>query len=726
MGLNLIEGTVRAGCAVLLCLPVLACAQQPSTPAQPDLATPEGRIHLDVVVTDQAGKPVSGLNLKDFTLLDNDQPAKIVSFQAVDGFKADPPVEVILLFDALNLESKQAAEAQKAVDTFLHRDNGRLAQPVSIYRLADAGLSVTQQPSTDGNALAAEFHKKNGMRLLWNHPENFRPSADQPFQNLSYRFLSSLDALGSIAVEERPTPGRKILIWIGNGWPMVSSYGPVFNEIVELATRLRESHIALYRVTSWPPADRGFHYQSYLAGIKSRAQAEPRNLALEVLAAQSGGLVLGTDLVLNPELVLDPGKELARQIARCITDASTFYSLSFDPPRTSTIDEYHDLHVELGMPGLTTRTSTGYYDQPAYYDQPYVAARHLTVEQLEQLLGSSHSTSDSELARRLSATELTERLTSPRLAAWKDRMPGSKSWDALVALADGSAFLNPPEAETPSIAPPDLTAQRRIFMKTIQYLRETLPRLPNFFATRTTVSYGERPPRGELMTKSATGDQTFHLESVAAGTVLYRNGREVMDSEEVKGKKPKKEVGSLITRGTFGPILAMVVRDAAGVSGAVHWSRWEEDAAGPEAVFRYAVPGDKSHFEVTHCCRADGTDDFQEDAGYHGEMAIDPSTGAILRLTLESDLQPDATLARSATMVEYGSQVIAGKTYICPLRSVSISRGRRMILIHEWGEDVGVSGPYETILNDVSFGDYHIFRSDSRIIFGDPPAPDQH
>jgi len=55
------------------------------------------------------------------------------------------------------------------------------------------------------------------------------------------------------------------------------------------------------------------------------------------------------------------------------------------------------------------------------------------------------------------------------------------------------------------------------------------------------------------MTKSATGDQTFHLESVAAGTVLYRNGREVMDSEEVKGKKPKKEVGSLITRERSGP-----------------------------------------------------------------------------------------------------------------------------------------------------------------------------
>jgi hypothetical protein len=322
--------------------------------------------------------------------------------------------------------------------------------------------------------------------------------------------------------------------------------------------------------------------------------------------------------------------------------------------------------------------------------------------------------------------ELTERMTSLRLAPWKDRMPGPKSWGALVALADASAFLTPPAAEIPATAPPDLSTQRQIIAQAVHYLSETVPRLPNFFATRTTVSYAEQPQKGEQRGKVATGDRSLHLETVSAGTVLYRNGAEVVDSEAVKGRKPRKGVGSLTTRGTFGPILSMVILDGAGVPGAIRWNRWEQGAAGPEAVFRYAIPGDKSHFEVTHCCRADGTDDFHEAAGYHGELAIDPSTGAILRLTLESDLRPDATLSRSATLVEYGSQDIAGKTYICPVRSIAISRGRRMIMMHEWGQEVGVPGSYETVLNDVSFGDYHIFRSDSRILVGEPPPPDQH
>lgn len=725
MGLNCLGWTTRGGCALLACFSALTYAQPAPVPSVAAPQSPgisasthtvsEGRIHLDVVVTDQADKPVSGLTSKDFTLLDNNQPAKIVSFKAVEPATSNSgqPVEVILLLDALNSTSRQAAEAQKALVQFLRQGGGRLAQPVSIYRLSDAGLSVTPELSTDGNALAAAISQKKGMRMLSERVETFNPIADMAFQNQLYRVSTSLNALGSIAIDERRKPGRKILIWIGSGWPVGKLDFSLFGEIVDFSTQLREARITLDQVSSWPPIDRNFHYTSYLAGVKSGTQSVAGDLALEVLAAQTGGRVSNS------------GADLSTQIAECIAAAGIYYALSFDPPRTSTIDEYHDLKVALGKPGLAARTNTGYYNQPAYYDQPFVAAEHLTVEQLEQLIGASHANPDAELARRLSGVELTERMTTPRLTVWKDRLPGPRSWSALVALADASAFLSPPAADIPATPPPDLATQREIIAQSIHYLSETITRLPNLFATRTTVSYGEQPQKGDERIKVAMGDRSLHLESVSAGTVLYRNGAEAVDAEAVKGKKPKKSSGSLTTRGTFGPILSMVILDGVGVPGAIHWDRWEQGATGPEAVFRYAIPADKSHFEVSHCCFADGTKDFQEDSGYHGEIAIDPSTGAILRLTLESELRPDAMLARSATLVEYGSQDIAGKTYICPMRSVSISRGRRTIMIRKWGEDVGVPGPYETVLNDVSFGDYHIFRSDSRILIGEPPPPDQ-
>ena len=49
-----------------------------------------GLIKLDVVVTDASGTPIPGLPLRDFTVLDNGEPSRILSFQAFDGVSAKP------------------------------------------------------------------------------------------------------------------------------------------------------------------------------------------------------------------------------------------------------------------------------------------------------------------------------------------------------------------------------------------------------------------------------------------------------------------------------------------------------------------------------------------------------------------------------------------------------------------------------------------------------------
>lgn len=79
-------------------------------------------------------------------------------------------------------------------------------------------------------------------------------------------------------------------------------------------------------------------------------------------------------------------------------------------------------------------------------------------------------------------------------------------------------------------------------------------------------------------------------------------------------------------------------------------------------------------------------------------------------------------LERSDIMVEYGPVEMGGTTYICPVRSVSISRQPTVKVIHEWGEVFKVYGPFETLLDDVIFDKYHLFRSESRILPGFTPA----
>ncbi|HEY1903622.1 MAG TPA: VWA domain-containing protein [Terracidiphilus sp.] len=462
----------------------------------------EGRIKLDVVVTIKVDspweyrKPVPGLQSKDFTLLDNNQPAKILSFSAFDptAAKPDPPVEVILVIDTVSRKSKDVLDdVQHGVEKFLRQNGGHLAQPVSIYRVSNAGLSVTPQPSTDGNALATEISQKGGLRKI-TLDQGDLSLQNSSFQNQLIHPQTALSALGSIVLIERRKPGRKLLVWVGYGGPGEEDYdrglalgsrqSARFDWITEFSTRIREARIALFGVTFWQSPDRRFPYESFLVGVKSATQANPGNLAFEVLATQSGGLVLEK-----------PDNDLTRLIDTCVQDAGAFYTISFDPPRTNAVDEYHDLKVEVSKPGLVARASTGYYDQPVYYDQPYVAAERVTVAQLEQALSNAHGRSDAETARQLSTMELTERMSSTRLSSWKARMPGTKSWSALAAVADASVFLGLPPAEIPTSAAPDLNAQRLMQSRTIDYLLKTIPKLPDFFATRTTAHYREPPVR---------------------------------------------------------------------------------------------------------------------------------------------------------------------------------------------------------------------------------------
>src|SRR5206468_1983129 len=58
---------------------------------------------------------------------------------------------------------------------------------------------------------------------------------------------------------------------------------------------------------------------------------------------------------------------------------------------------------------------------------------------------------------------------------------------------------------------------------------------------------------------------------------------------------------------------------------------------------------------------------------YHGTLSIDPASGAIVRMTLDAELDPDNPITRASTVVEYGKIVIGDQSFICPIRSLAIS-----------------------------------------------------
>jgi hypothetical protein len=51
---------------------------------------------------------------------------------------------------------------------------------------------------------------------------------------------------------------------------------------------------------------------------------------------------------------------------------------------------------------------------------------------------------------------------------------------------------------------------------------------------------------------------------------------------------------------------------------------------------------------------------------------------------------------------------------------------RSVATLTEWDESFRTYGPYLTMLNDISYQDYHMFRGDSRMMPGFNPTKDEN
>jgi hypothetical protein len=96
-------------------------------------------------------------------------------------------------------------------------------------------------------------------------------------------------------------------------------------------------------------------------------------------------------------------------------------------------------------------------------------------------------------------------------------------------------------------------------------------------------------------------------------------------------------------------------------------------------------------------------------------------------MTMAAELNHAGTIARADLMVDYSGVEIGGKTYICPVRSVALSRVRMLQRLTSDTMPLNAFlGPFQTRLNDVVFKDYHLFRAEMRILTDDaaqPPTP---
>jgi VWFA-related protein len=346
---------IRIACAPLACL-LLISAPLVATHAQQAASQQTARtVRLDVVVAHKNGPPVAGLEQKDFTIIDNKHTPPITSFRAVSG--RDSKAKVIVVLDAVNIDYERVAFAREEIEKYLRAEGGQLTHPTAFALLTDNGMQLQEQYSTDGNSVAAAVEANiTGLRAIR------RSSQYGGFE----RYNISIEGLRQLVEREVSTPERKIVLFVSPGWPLLS--GPavenaldtkqqkqLFETLVNLITQMQRANITLYSANPLGQGEsesRASYYESFLKGVNESRKMEPGNLALQVLAVQSGGRAI------------DFNNDVSAVLRQSVADTQNYYEISFEPAPADPKNYYHRVDVKVAKPDLTARARTGYYAAP--------------------------------------------------------------------------------------------------------------------------------------------------------------------------------------------------------------------------------------------------------------------------------------------------------------------------------------------------------------------------
>ena len=699
-----------------------------------------GLIRLDITVNNHGGYPIGLLQRGDFTVLDNDAPQKIVAFQPSTDEEAfyDSPVSVVILLDKLNVPAEMAAFERAQTTNFLRLNHGSLLQPVTLYSLDKRGLTRFAGPSRDGNLLADAVASDARTAVPEVPRELLHGSLEKAWEQ--YAPLKAVQAIGMIATDLSHLKGRKLLLWVGSGlndWgsgayldetyyyrkspgPNIAISDPalqlhLFDKITWFSKLLREARVSIDTIslgeTKWAATQPHWDIEKeawtrFTEGPPRPAEASLMHLYKKVLAVASGGQVI-------PDY-----EDLAKQMDQCVRRLAAFYTLTIEPPLAKDSDEYHSLAVTVTRPGLTAYTSKGYYDEPYYEDATGAGARQISVAELQQMLQADPKR---ETAEALPDLVLAERLDNAQRSTLRAQVRRGEARDQFEALADESQFQAPAPDQAASWPAPSSAEQQQMLSAADRFLAQNTARLPNFTATRSTVTLNEIAGLHEFET--AIRAQPFRIEQKFDATVSYRHGSEVITlAKDVHFPNTQ----SLYTTGTFGPLLHFTLQNAMSLRDGVRWIRWEQGPDGRRAVFGFTVPADHAGpFGVSGCClpEASGNDRWGIVPGYHGEVTVSAASGAIWRVQVEADLNQFVPVKHSALVVTYGPVVIGGETYVLPLHGISLWRGREVVVLVQGDLSFSSWGPYETRINEFTFDLYRMFRGQARLLPGYTRVP---
>ena len=178
---------------------------------------------------------------------------------------------------------------------------------------------------------------------------------------------------------EQSRPGRKLVMFITPGWPMLGLWGSEqdlhsvqqdFNILVAMTNAIHDARTVIYRLDPYEiggvhagPND-PFYYEEFLKPVTDPKKATFPYLGLGVFAVHSGGRVLVT------------GHDITGELHNALQDAGHYYEITYPAPPAGGPNQYHAIEVRVNQPGATAQTISGYYADPQLVGPQAVAKKH--------------------------------------------------------------------------------------------------------------------------------------------------------------------------------------------------------------------------------------------------------------------------------------------------------------------------------------------------------------
>lgn len=329
---------------------------------------------LDVVVTDRKGNVVhDDLTRDDFTVLEDGRPQPILNFEAPVGHAmptgavsvvnsaadlsqiGNAPVTILVL-DELNSRFEDSSFSRQMLVQFLKSQPPVLREPMVLMVAENSTFQQVYDYTQNRDALieAVKKHKPEVPWRLASGGKNSEGAVD--------RMAQVLAALQQLAQASYGIPGRKNLIWLGNGFPSADLVGldQRTRDTIQAAfrrcmTRLMDARITLYSVN--PTANSTETIQAMTPDDLSMGQDSNGNdpfasaaVAFPTLAQETGGIAF------------TGRNDLNNVIAEGIARGEAYYTLSYRPTGSSEQSAaFRNIRIVMKNPNLHATTRAGYY-----------------------------------------------------------------------------------------------------------------------------------------------------------------------------------------------------------------------------------------------------------------------------------------------------------------------------------------------------------------------------